>query len=167
MIATITTALENTRQDLLQTISGFTQEQFNQIPFENSWTAGQVAEHIVKFSSGGAEILKATGTDTQRDPAEKIEPLRDLFLNFDIKMTAPNFIQPSSAPKEKEAILRSLENGFGPMISLSKTTDLALIYPDFELPQYGTLTRLEWLYFICFHTQRHIHQMKNIREYLN
>ncbi|NOW98393.1 DinB family protein [Mucilaginibacter sp. SG564] len=167
MITTITTALENTRQDLLHTISGFTQEQFNSIPFKNSWTAGQVAEHIVKFSSGGAEILEAPGTDTQRNPEEKVEPLRDLFLNFDIKMTAPDFIQPSSTPKDKGAILRSLENGFDPMISLSKTTDLTLTYPDFELPQYGTLTRLEWLYFICFHTQRHIHQMKNIRKYLN
>jgi hypothetical protein len=167
MTTTISAALADTREELLQTISDFTPEQFNVVPFTNSWTAGQVAEHIIKFSSGGAEILNSPGVDTQRDPAEKIGPLRDLFLNFDIKMTAPDFIQPSNAPKDKDTVSQSLENNYTPMISLSKTSDLTLTYPDFELPQYGSLTRLEWMYFILFHTQRHIHQLKSIRKYLN
>jgi hypothetical protein len=126
MAIEISATLASTRQELLQTISGFTPKQFNTVPFKNSWTAGQVAEHIVKFSSGGAAILNEPGKDTQRDPAEKIGPLRDLFLNFDIKMTAPDFIRPSDGPQEKGTISRSLENSFAPMIALSKIKDLSV-----------------------------------------
>ena len=166
MVKDISAALESTRQVLLQTVSDFPQEKFNTVPFKDSWTAGQVAEHIVKFSSGGAEILSSPGTDTKRDPAEKINALCDLFLNFDIKMVAPDFIRPSDEPHEKDIVLNLLDNAYNPMIALSKTSDLTLTYADFDLPQFGTLTRMEWLYFILFHTQRHIRQLKNIRGWL-
>jgi hypothetical protein len=166
MATEISTALERTQQELLQVIAGFTPGQFNTVPFQDSWTAGQVAEHILKFSSGGAEILSSPGTTTFRDPAEKIAPLRDLFLNFNIKMTAPDFIQPSADAKEQGIMSTLLDNSFTPMVALSQTQNLSLTYADFDLPQFGTLTRMEWLYFILFHTQRHIRQMKNIRGWL-
>ncbi|MDR6942342.1 DinB family protein [Mucilaginibacter pocheonensis] len=166
MTTDISTALNNVKQELQQTIWGFTQEQFNLVPFVGSWTAGQVAEHIIRFSSGGAPILNAPGTVSERDPAEKIEQLRDLFLNFNIKMIAPAFIEPSGGPHQKNTVISSLENCFSPMIELSKSQDLTLIYPDFDLPQFGTLTRLEWAYFMLFHTQRHIRQLNNIKENL-
>ena len=37
---------ENTNVELLQLFSSFNQEQINVVPFEGSWTAGQLAEHL-------------------------------------------------------------------------------------------------------------------------
>jgi hypothetical protein len=37
---------------------------------------------------------------------------------------------------------------------------------EFDFPGFGHLTRYEWLKFIVFHTQRHIHQLKQIKNAL-
>ena len=41
---------EETTFDLGKVLSSFSQEEFNKIPFEGSWTAGQVAEHLFNQS---------------------------------------------------------------------------------------------------------------------
>lgn len=155
--------LSATKDLLLQTIKAFKAEQFNAVPFEGSWTAGQVSEHILLSASGGVNVLQGEGRATERNPEEKVSPLRNLFLNFDIKMTSPHFVRPSDVAQNKDAILRSVEDTFESMIVLSKKLDLTLTFPGFEMPQFGLLTRLEWLSFILFHTQRHIRQLQNIR----
>jgi hypothetical protein len=43
-----------------------------------------------------------------------------------------------------------------------QTLDLTSTCLGFELPGFGKFTRLEWGNFILYHTQRHMHQMKNI-----
>ena len=40
--------------------------------------------------------------------------------------------------------------------------DLSATCLDFEMPGIGALTRLEWLWFYVWHTQRHLRQVKNI-----
>lgn len=107
--------------------------------------------------------MQGEGRATERNPEEKVSPLRNLFLNFDIKMTSPDFVRPSDVLQNKDAILRSVEDTFEAMIVLSKKLDLTLTFPGFEMPQFGLLTRLEWLSFILFHTQRHIRQLQNIQ----
>lgn len=163
MVNAIWDELAATKTLLLQTIKTFETDQFNTVPFPGSWTAGQVSEHILLSASGGVKILNSGGQTTARDPQEKVGPLRDLFLNFDIKMTSPDFIKPSNIPQDKEKILQSVEDTFEPMINLAKKQDLSLTYTDFEMPQFGMLTRLEWLSFILFHTRRHIRQLQNIQ----
>lgn len=155
--------LSVTKTLLLQTIGGFKIGQFNSLPFPGSWTAGQVSEHILLSASGGVKVLNEGGQPTERLPAEKVDALGDLFLNFDIKMISPDFIQPSDEPQDKDELLHSLGSTFEEMVTLSKELDLTLTYTGFEMPQFGMLTRLEWLSFILYHTQRHIRQLQNIR----
>lgn len=158
--------LATTKDTLLQAIDSFTPEQFNMVPFEGSWTAGQTAEHILRFASGGINVLNEDGQVTERNPEAQIAPLRDLFLNFNIKMTAPEFVRPSEGAHDKDALRRALEQVFTKMVFLAEKSDLNLTYNGFEMPQFGMLTRLEWLSFILFHAQRHIHQLQNIQQHL-
>lgn len=158
--------LAATKAALLQTISSFTQQQFNVVPFEGSWTAGQTSDHIRITASGGIAVLNGEGHPTERLPTEQIAPLRDLFLNFGIKMVTPEFGLPSNAPQDRDVLLHSLDAIFSEMITLSENMDLTLTFTDFEMPQFGLLTRLEWLSFIGFHTRRHIRQLQHIREQL-
>lgn len=158
--------LQATKLLLLQTIEGFKPGEFNVIPFAGSWTAGQVAEHILLSASGGVKVLNGGGQTTERPPAENVGPLRDIFLNFDIKMISPDFIKPSDGPQNRDELSHSLSNTFEEMIALSQRLDLTLTFTGSEMPQFGMLTRLEWLSFILFHTQRHIRQLQNIRQCL-
>lgn len=48
--------IKSTFGQLYQTLSLFTQSEINAIPFEGSWTSGQVARHIIKSTSGLKQV---------------------------------------------------------------------------------------------------------------
>ncbi|CAL1519514.1 DinB family protein [Chitinophaga sp. MM2321] len=154
------TAMDNTSGELLQLIAAFPEDKFNTIPFEGSWTAAQVAEHLIK--AGCTPTLYGNVTATTRQPDEKIAALKELFLNFEIKMTAPSFIQPSATIHKKQDIVNDVTRVWADAKEAAGTLNLSETCTDFEFPGFGNLTRLEWINFMVIHTQRHIHQLKNI-----
>jgi hypothetical protein len=154
--------IEATAQELLQVVDSFQQDTFNKIPFEGSWTPGQVTEHIFLSASGILTAVNGNTSPTHRDPHQMIAPLREAFLNFNIKMQSPDFILPSDDPKDKQALLQETKDIWNGLARAAETGDLTATCLDFEMPTVGLLTRLEWLSFVVVHTQRHIWQLKKI-----
>jgi len=153
--------INNTFNELDNILFSFNDEQLNEIPFEGSWTAGQVTEHIIRSLGGVSRLMSGPAEPTDRDPGEKIKTLEDLFLNFNIKMRSPDFILPEGTDHKKEELLRTLEQLKKETLEASKL-DLSLLCTGAEFPTFGQLTRLEWLHFFLAHTERHTHQLKNI-----
>jgi hypothetical protein len=158
----IANELNETAADLLKTISSFTQEQFNVVPFEGSWAAGQVSEHLFKANAGAVETLNGNTKPTERDPAENEKKLREIFLDFSTKMKSPEFILPSDKPQDKESIAKNFESVMNKHKAFAENEDLSLTCMDFEMPGIGFMTRYEWICFIICHSKRHTHQLKNI-----
>jgi hypothetical protein len=152
--------LESTKATLITAISSIEEDKFNTIPFKDSWTAAQVSEHLLKAIGTG--VLYGDTKPTNREPGEKIQQTADLFLNMDIKMTAPDFILPSGDAHTKAQIISDIETVFEKLIQAVKKLDLSATCASFEIPGFGEFTRLEFVYFFMFHTQRHINQLKNI-----
>jgi len=50
-------SLEETTSELLKTISLFNEEEINTVPFENSWTAAQVADHVMQSNRSMIQSL--------------------------------------------------------------------------------------------------------------
>jgi len=158
---------DETTADLLKTISSFSQEQFNRIPFEGSWTAGQVAEHLFKSESNAARVLKGNTTPTtDRKPDANEEAFRSSFLNFEIKFQSPGFVLPSDEPKDKEEFLNGFKKTREDIKKIIDTEDLTLTCAEFSFPGMGELTKQEWICFVNCHSIRHTRQMKNIYEKL-
>ncbi|NNU33478.1 DinB family protein [Mucilaginibacter sp. S1162] len=126
------TELENARTNLAQAISSIPDDQFNTVPFKDSWTAGQVTEHI--FKALGVNVLYGKNQPTERAPDENVEETGKLFLNMDIKMKSPDFIYPSDGPHDKKEMLAKLEDSLDKLITAAKTLDLTLTCLDFEIP---------------------------------
>lgn len=158
--------LEETTKDLMATLSLFTQEEFNKIPFEGSWTAGQVAEHLFKSESNIPKVLHGNSKETKRDSFEKTGIIRTVFLDYTIKLKSPEFILPSNKPKNKEDFIKGFEGTRKELKQLIKTSDLNRTFTDFPFPQMGELTGWEWICFAVCHSKRHIRQMKIIAEKL-
>jgi len=154
--------IDNTMSDLTSTLDLFNNETFNTVPFEGSWTAGQVAEHTLMSAAGVSEAVRGKTEPSQRQPDEHVAMLRSLFLNFDIKMKSPNFILPSDAPKDQTELKEKLVQAFSTLREVAKSADLTAMCLDFEMPTLGFMTRLELINFAIVHTQRHIWQLKNI-----
>jgi len=148
--------------DMIKTLSLFTEEEINSIPFEGSWTPGQVAQHVILSDSGFASLLSGPVTDTDRQPDQHVEQLKAIFLNFDIKMKSPDFILPPAINYKKEELLANLEQIKNQLNQFDQTSDMTKTCTGMELPVMGYLTRIEATTFIIVHTKRHVHQLGNI-----
>ncbi len=156
------TAFTETTDELMHLLQPLSEEQLNTVPFEASWTAGQLGDHLFK-SYGIAAVLNGKTEATTRPVEEKIVPVKNVFLNFEIKMKSPDFIVPSTGHFDKTILVSGLEkriNGIKDFIN--KKEDLSPTCLDFQLPNAGTLTRTEWIQFMTVHTVRHVHQLKRI-----
>ncbi|MDB4926526.1 DinB family protein [Mucilaginibacter sp.] len=160
----VLTELQDTKAELELAISSISDDQFNTIPFKDSWTPGQVSDHILK--AVGVGVLYGNTKPTARNRDEKVAETAKLFLNMDIKMKSPDFILPSNAPQNKQEILSKIDDTFSRLIEAAKTLDLSLTCLAFEVPGFGEFTRSEFIWFYIFHAQRHIYQLKNIAKAL-
>ncbi|KIO78785.1 hypothetical protein TH53_01475 [Pedobacter lusitanus] len=165
-MGTILTDTDQTFNNLVKTVSSFDEGQLNEIPFEGSWTAGQVVQHLILANSGFIEVMQGPVKETEREPDQLVTRIREDFLNFATKLQAPEFILPLPIDYSKTRQLGTLENIKSGLLHLIETTELDKTCLTFELPVYGFLTRMEAVYFVNYHTQRHNNQLENIYQHL-
>jgi ketosteroid isomerase-like protein len=154
--------LEATTADLLRTLSLYKDEEINTIPFEGSWSGGQVADHLQKANGGALKVIHARVQPTERPVDKNNETIRNIFLDFSTKLKSPDFILPSEEPLKKDELFNSLKSTMEGLQEGAKNLNLDDTCLDFNLPTIGLLTRLELIYFCIYHTQRHTRQLKNI-----
>ncbi|NIJ53891.1 DinB family protein [Dyadobacter arcticus] len=159
--------LDETTAGFSHTLAQFEPEQVNTVPFEGSWTAGQVVEHILKSETGLPDVLMGKTADTKRAADEKVPMIEGIFLDFSTKLQSPDFIIPSDGPHDQKTLLQAFQKERHEVTKLAATEDLTLTCTSFPLPQMGELTRLEWLIFIISHSKRHTHQLQNILKKVN
>src|SRR6185369_7695715 len=150
---------DNITSELVELISSFSDEEINQIPFEGSWTAAQVADHVRKSNNGIAQALEMKGRVNERKADERVGELKEVFLDFETKLKSPQFILPAESSYNRKDLIERLERSIERIkrersnMNLSEIIDLTVL---------GTISKMELLHFVIYHTQRHIHQLKNI-----
>jgi hypothetical protein len=150
----------STYRELLHLLSAFSQEQLNTVPFEGSWTAAQVGQHLLKGTI--ADAVDGPGVPTHRAPDEKEAIIEGIFLDFTTKLQSPDFVFPEAKEYDKQRLLHAMEATVSRTEKAIQTQDLSMTYAEFDFPQIGPLTRLEWVCFGVAHAKRHIRQLKNI-----
>jgi len=135
------------------------EDKVNTVPYEGSWTAPQLLTHVTKSISGTAQAMGAPGKPAERDPGQRMDEFKKIFLDFSIKMNSPEFIVPEDRIYEKATTIEKLEDAFGQLQKNAADANLTELVED--LP-FGPTTKLEILYFTLVHTQRHLQQMERI-----
>ena len=153
---------EETEREFYNVLASFTQEQLNESPFEGSWTAAQVADHMLKSKRNIPELLSGPSRITTREPDEMVEKINNTFLDFTTKMKSPDFIIPTDEPANKEELLKALSEVKERIKATSATVDFTNTITSFPFPGLGEFTGYEWIHFLVCHTKRHTHQLKNI-----
>jgi hypothetical protein len=148
--------------NLISMLSSIDQDQFNAVPFEGSWTPGRLGEHILKSAINTPKLLNGPTIPTERVADERVAWIEEIFLNYDNKMQAPDFIVPEVREYNKTEMISTLENIRKEMIATARSLDLSEICTAFELPNSGKFTRYEWISFVAIHVTRHNHQLRNI-----
>ena len=144
---------DQTMRELMASINEFSPSELNEKAFSGHWTAGQVADHLYK-SYGVIHTLNGNVIPATRPVDEKISGIKELFLDFNIKMDSSEGILPSTGDIHKDELLKGLKTRITNMSELISHEDLSLVCTDFAIPEYGPFTRLEWIYFTIYHTMR-------------
>lgn len=147
---------------LEQLLSPIDENLWDKNPSEKSWSVGQTMEHISKATAGFKDFITENVVETHRPTDEKVAMVKSIFLDFSTKMQAPEFICPTETVHDKQKQLTELRALKSEVIPLISSMDLSKTCMNFELPVFGYLTRLEWINFMLFHTQRHTQQIRNI-----
>jgi hypothetical protein len=152
-------SLDKTTTEFLRTVSSFNETTINTVPYEKSWTAAQVAEHVTKSNNGMVQTLNLTGSPAKRQVDLRVQELKNIFLNFEAKLQSPKFILPTQDTYEKETVIAGLRKS---IIDIKEAADNSDLFETISHPIFGEITKLEIVHFVIYHTQRHIHQLENI-----
>lgn len=154
--------LTNVFSELEKQIERFDETSFNQKPTNGNWSPAMVAQHLVLAGTNFDKLLLGNTSQTESKADEKVAQLKDIFLNFDVKMTSPEFIEPADETYNRKVLLEQL-NAIGKSVTdVVPNLDLTQTCLDFEMPYMGFLTRLELISFLIYHTQRHTHQLNKM-----
>ena len=153
-------AIKNTLMALLEPLD---EKKLNQIPFPGSWTAAQLGEHLLK-SYQAFDLSKVKAIPAQRVHDAKSPQIEAVFLDFTTRYQTLDFIAPSGNPISRELLFARLRTTTDAIIDYAKTHGLGFTSPDFEIIGFGDLTAQEWIHFLTAHSQRHVHQLRQLLE---
>lgn len=148
-----------TINDLYAAIDTFSDADINKKSSAESWSAAQVIVHITKSNNGIASAMQLDGEKLSRDADQRVEELKQTFLDYNVKFKSPEFILPGNGPFEKDLLLKKLTASINQLKQEGRNTNLVLAIKH---PAFGEITKLELLYFVLFHIQRHTQQLKTI-----
>lgn len=159
---------QNTIDEFIKALDSLSEEELNQSPSSDSWTGGQVGDHILK-SLNSWSLIKAQTAPSPRPIDENCELLSKLFLDTSVKMVSEptDFNYPTNGHIVKKSLVSEIKKVTKNIINFSTKNDLALICLAWEFPTFGHLSRFEWIHFHTVLTQRHCIQLKNIFKQLN
>lgn len=152
-------SLDETWSELVKLIASANGESINAVPFKDSWTVAQLAIHVTKSNKAISQGMEMEGKAAEREPDEGKAGIRKMFLDFDAKYKSPEFIVPEKKNYDNDEVIKVLKSSIDKLKALRSKADLVEII---DLPIFGEITKLELLYFVLYHTQRHIHQLNKM-----
>jgi hypothetical protein len=135
-------------------------------PAVNVWSILDCCEHILLIERGVNYIFHKQTGRTERNPTERIEKIKNTFTDYDRKLTAGEPVAPLSAYSDRNTILSEIRNNRENILAMAHRNDLTYLCLGYEHMLFGFLTKVEWIYYCIYHTERHIHQMKMIEQQL-
>lgn len=155
--------LEAIRNDILTEINDIPDHLFNDKESANSWSVGQVLDHLHKIEVEITKAIKYMLTLPEQDPLPD-KPLT-ITLDRSKKRTAPEAFIPSSQTLDKQEILSSLaqsrQNLLKLIDSIPPERDITRI--GFKHRFFDVLSLKQWIEFIGYHEKRHLSQIIEIK----
>lgn len=160
---TVLADLEESTKRLLQSFAHFSPENFNEKPSETAWSAAELAEHLLKVETTANKALRSQSEAPGRPFDEKVAFLK-MKMEDEAKRQAPEPVRPSAAAKDFAGTIAQLKEQREALKSAVETFDLTEACVGLPHPVAGVMTRIEWVYFVIHHTDRHLRQLKQIEE---
>ena len=156
---------EEARDELLNEVTGLTDEEINRKPSNDEWSIKQVLEHLYLFE---LEVIKSVQEELAKGEEVTIKerPIH-LAVNRDSKVEAPSNVKPSESFATLEELERKLASSREKLQKFVNNTDKKLLEQKaLPHPGFKKLSLAQWIEFIGWHEKRHILQIKEVKEKL-
>lgn len=161
--------LESSRDSLLATIEGMSQEQWEFRESEERWSAQEIVEHLALSEDFFFEMITEQVMKTERraeplpDAVEAERALLAMVSDRSQQFQAPDPLQPSETfATPSEAVDHFLS-------ARERTLEFARNTPDLRLYAMGIMggadqDAVQWLTFVAGHTIRHTAQLQQVKD---
>jgi hypothetical protein len=154
------------REELLQSVSGFSDQQLNEGFDNDSWSIMQNLEHLYLM-----ECLVTTSIynelNNENSQSTDAKPIH-YAVNHSRKVKAPSILAPSNNFIKLKDIKKKLQESREALTNVVNTISIdSLDQKSFEHPIFGLLSLTQWITFIGFHEKRHLDQIEEIKQNLN
>jgi uncharacterized damage-inducible protein DinB len=148
-------------------------------PAPDRWSAAEVVAHLAMvedgsgrlFSKGVKEVRQSGAPPEDASSSEAdAQAMLDAFDRFGVrarlrKIDAPPVVMPAESPDFDEAC-QALEATRARLLNaMQQASGLALATYSAPHPRLGDMNLYEWLLLIARHEQRHVLQLKEIRQH--
>lgn len=159
----LVTDLRDSTEKLTEELSHFTPETFNVKPSAEEWSAAEVAEHLLKIEVFANKALRSETAPPDRAPDKMISFLKNRMEDNN-KRKASEVTSPTGEEKNVALMITQFREQREELKRAVETFDLSEACTGTPHPVLGVMTRLEWLYFVIYHTERHLKQLARIEE---
>lgn len=155
--------LQQTREQLVNTISSLSYDAFNQQTEANEWNIAQVCRHLVITETLFARVIKS-GLHKQQTVETTRMPIHRV-LDRSKKFAAPKIAQPGTEPIQVDQMLELLNDSRTKFMNvINNIADRSLLTNvTVKHDVFGDLPLDQWIELLFLHEQRHIEQIKSLK----
>lgn len=170
-IGEILQTIEAAHARLLDVVGDVSDAQAEVRPSEDSWTIAEIVEHLANVQEGMGKVTsiilkKVEGEGAKAEASDRIRPLDFDALSERLaqKFQAPENVRPKGGVSV-EASLARIANDYERISGMRERLEAAdLSAASFPHPAIGPIDGYHWLALIGLHEERHIAQIKRIKE---
>ncbi|MDM5329148.1 DinB family protein [Neobacillus sp. CF12] len=158
--------LTETRNRLLQEISGLSDEQLNRKPDQGTWSIAQVCHHLYLSESVFTQAI-IYGLNKSNERKAERQPVQ-LAVDRTQKANAPDIVVPGNDPLDSQQIKELLNNSRNQFFEFYNHLEDKSILAEKSTkhPLFGYTPLDQWVDLIYLHEERHIEQIKEIKSLL-
>ena len=150
------------REEVLQAVTGLSDEQLNKQVEPGRWSIMQVLEHLYLIEKSITRMIsyQLENGETKQAAGMPVE----LTVDRSRKLTAPSFSEPTSEFITLEDMKQKLAKSREIFNQVVNDADPAVLeqraYPH---PAFGELSLKQWIPFIGLHEKRHLAQIEELK----
>ncbi|MDP4171105.1 MAG: DinB family protein [Bacillota bacterium] len=153
------------RMEVLQSVSGLSDQQLNERINEGTWTIMQVLHHL--YLTERAITHSITAQLTNEESTAATAKSLNLATDRTTKLDAPSYTIPTEDFMKLDEIKKKLQQSRYDFNKVVEAIDEdALIKKSFKHPFFGFLTLKQWIPFVGLHEKRHLAQIEEIKHQL-
>jgi len=155
--------IEANFQFLKNVIANISDTDYTRAPADGKWSIQLILDHLRNSEKGILYMSNGPTNPTEREPLINIQKIKDAFGDHTKIYPAPEVTQPINDGLDKDTYLAKIHKYRRAFLEEGNTKGWHEVLEAFPHPIAGTMSRLEWTYFNIYHTERHIHQIKQIK----